>query len=244
MIFLILTGEKVARLAHVLVLAWACSAFCQVSVEPEVTTDSIDVFQNTQKSTKSSGLALAASLLLPGLGHQYLGEPQQGLVYFTAEAALVCGMVFSEVTSGRLFAASRSYASLYAQPNQGTGPSAPTTDENFWQNVGRFMDSDEYNRVMEYNRTPEDKYSVAGEAWRWPDQTFMDSYNGLRDKATRYHVVSSFFLAAMVLDRAIAFIDIRARTRHKTITAHTTMQIRPFYSPLDGRSGITLASTF
>jgi hypothetical protein len=244
MIPLILTIEKAARLAFGIVLLWACGAFCQVLVEPEVTTDSIDIFQNTQKSTQSPGLALAASLLLPGLGHEYLGEQQLGLVYFTAEAALVCGLVFSEATSRRLFASSRSYASLYAQPVQGTGPSAPATDENFWQNVGRFMDSDEFNRVMEYNRTPEDKYSGAGQAWRWPDESLMNSYNGLRDKATRYHVASSFCLAAMVLDRAIAFIDIRARTRHKNITAHTAMQIRPCFSPFDGSSGITLAGAF
>ncbi|MBD3393656.1 MAG: hypothetical protein GF418_16150 [Chitinivibrionales bacterium] len=227
---------RVTALAMLVVLsAGVCRLRAQVIVEPEVVTDSIDVFAGAQEPDRSRGIALFSSLVLPGLGHEYLGRSERALAHFGAEALFVCGMIFSEARSRRMFRDSRAYAWNYARAEGGG-----STDEYYWQNIGRYLDSDEYNRVMELNRTPEDKYTGSGQYWRWSDEFFQDEYNGLREDATRLHVASSFFLAAMVLNRVVAFIDIRRATRYKGIQGRASIEFEPRYSPESGGIGIAL----
>ena len=207
----------------------------QVIVEPDVVTDSIDVFSGSRKPDKSRAAAAFTSLLIPGMGHQYLGIKNRALAYFSAEALFICGMIFSERYSRRLFDDSKGYAWLYADAEGGSG-----ANDYYWQNVGRFMDSDEYNRVMELNRTPEDKYTPQSLQWRWIDEFYKDEYNGLRETATRFHVTSSFFLAAMVINRVIAFIDIRRSTKYKGVQGKLSLKVHPHYSPATRNVGLTL----
>jgi hypothetical protein len=216
------------------VAAWSIAARAQVVVEPEVVTDSVDVFAGSEKPAKSRTVASAISLLVPGLGHQYVGNDSRALAYYCTDALLLASLIFSERYSQRMFSDSRAYAWLYADAH-GAG-----TDESYWKNVGSFMDADEYNRVMELNRTPEDKYSDPQQLWRWNDEYFKTEYNGMRETATRFHVVSSFCIAAMVLDRVIAFIDIRKSTKYKGIESHASVRILPYYSLSTNKMGIAV----
>ncbi len=211
----------------------------QVTVAPDVVTDSIDVFADSQKGGASRAAAGFFSLVVPGLGHQYLGNNSRALAYFSAEALFICGMIFCERYSKRMFEDTRGYAWLYAGAQGGSG-----ANDYFWQNVGRFMDRDEYNRIMELNRTPEDKYTAGNLSWRWIDEFYMDEYNGLRETATRFHVVSSFFLGAMVLNRVVAFVDIRRSTKYKGVQGHANLEFLPQYRPATGQVGLALTRDF
>jgi hypothetical protein len=221
------------------VITVAVQGWAQVVVEPDVVTDSIDVFTGAEKTGKSRILASVASLALPGLGHQYLENGNRALVYYSTEALFIFSMIFSERYSRRMFRDSESYAWLYANVEGGGG-----ADDFFYQNVSRFMDSDEFNRIMELNRTPENKYSQPNLSWRWVDEYFKDEYNGKRETATRFHIASSFFLAAMVVNRVVAFIDVRRTTKFKGIEGNAFLELRPFYSPSDRRLGLTLTRNF
>lgn len=224
-----------------LLIAAVLPVCSQIVVEPDVVTDSIDVFAGSAEPTRSRATATFISLLIPGLGHQYLGDSRRALAYFSAEALFVAGLVFSERQSRRLFTSSRAYAWSYA------GAACADKTDYYWQNVGRFMDSDEYNRIMELNRTPEDKYAEETQQWRWIDEVYKDDYNDLRESATRFHVASSFFIAAMVLDRAIAFIDIRRRTRYKGIQGSASsleLDIHPRVSLHTGKAGLAVTGQF
>ncbi len=212
----------------------------QVVIEPEVETDSIDVFgrQEEQNVDKSPALAKLTTILVPGLGHQYLGNSTHALTYFTAEAAFIFGLVFTEGYSQRLFKDSRAYAGRHAEALGGAG-----ADEYYWKNVGSEMSSLDYNTRMEQIRSPEDKYNEEHLAWHWDDETNQEKYNQMREKATLMHVGSSFFLGAMVLNRAIAYIDIMRKLRNNRVGGHA-LRFHPYHNLASGTSSITLVGKF
>jgi hypothetical protein len=211
----------------------------QVIIEPDVITDSIDVFAGSEKPSQSRISASIVSLIIPGLGHQYMGNSNSALPYYCAEALFVCGMIFSERYSRRMFSDSRSYAWMYANVQGGEDG-----NDYYWQNVGSFMDSDEYNRIMELNRTPEDKYTGENQSWRWSDEYFRTEYAGIRETATRFHVVSSFCIAAMVLNRVVSFIDIRRITKYKGVQGNASVSFVPGYSIVDQKASMLFTAKF
>ena len=233
------SSSFLALCISVMILCSAAShrAVSQVIVEPDVVTDSVDVFVGSEKPLQSRMLASAAALVLPGLGHQFLGNSSRALVYYSAEALFVCGMIFSERYSRRMFNDSKTYAWLYAGAHMSSG-----AHDYYWQNVGGYMDSDEYNRIMELNRTPENKYSDA--SWRWIDEFFREEYNNMRETATRFHVVSSFCVAAMVLNRLVSFIDIRRSTKYKGVQGRVSLRFYPTYAFSGAEPGLTAAAEF
>jgi hypothetical protein len=215
-------------------------AGAQVVIAPQVQTDTIDLFSSSSQIPHSTRLpAMVGSLLLPGLGHQFLGQDSRALIYFSTEALFVFGLVFSESYSHKLFGEARSYASLYANMQANNA-----NDDQFWKIAGDVMDTDEYNRILELNRTPEDKYTADQLQWRWIDEYYMKQYRHFRERATRMHVVSSFFLGAMILDRIVAFVDIRRATRQKTITSQSNVTIQPTFEFRPGSAGAGIAGTF
>ncbi|MFP4416589.1 MAG: DUF6677 family protein [Fibrobacterota bacterium] len=225
-------------IAIILALLCVTGLSAQVIVEPEVQTDSI-VFEQENKSDKSPTVAKLTTILIPGLGHQYLGNRGRALTYFTAEAAFIFGLIFTEQFSQKMFDDSRAYAARYAQASGGAG-----ADEYYWKNVGSEMSSADYNTRMEQYRVPEEKYIAENLYWNWDDETRKEEYNQMREDATLLHVGSSFFLAAMVLNRAIAFIDIRRSLRYNSISRQNALKFHPHHNIASGRSGITLSGTF
>ena len=214
----------------------------QVVLEDTVATESIDLFAAPQEKQPAT-LAMIASLVVPGLGHEILGRPQQALAYFAADAAFIFAMAYAERSSRMLFANAKTYAFLHANATGGTG-----ANDYYWEKVGQFMDAEEYNRVLELNRTEDissKKYVQDSLQWRWDDESSQQEYNKIRRASTRYHIVSSFFIAAMVIDRIVAFLDVRMATRYQGIrSAERHIQIRPAFSADFSRISIIASSEF
>jgi hypothetical protein len=225
-------------LAVFAVCGLCATGYGQVVVEPEVATDTIDIFQPVEQSGKSRTLALVGSLVLPGLGHAYLGKDNAAMAFFTTEAVLAFGGIFCRRTSGKLFGDARAYAFTYANLQAGAG-----ADELFWKAVGSFMDTDEYNRVMELNRTTDDKLIQSDLSWRWADRSYLEKYGALRENATRFRVASSFFFAGMALDRIVAFVQIRQSMRHKAVAA-SGVEMRPSLAVSADGAAFTLQGAF
>lgn len=205
-----------------LLLSISFSVSAQVIIEEEIVTDSIDIFAYKEPD-KKPGVAMFMSLLLPGLGHQYLDKPQRAVVYLASEALFIFGLIYSESYSRKLFNDAEVYAWQYAGARGGNG-----ANDFYWQNVGKFMDSEEYNRVLELNRLEdidEMKYVDDNLQWRWPNDSLMEEYNEIRANATRFHVASNFFWIGMILNRVVAFIDTRVATKYKGI--RTSMNVYP-----------------
>jgi hypothetical protein len=184
-------------------------ARAQVVIDTAVTTDSVDLFSADKERPKSPNLAMAASVLLPGLGHQYLGRDRSALVYFSVEAASIFGLFFCSHYADKLAVD----AAGYAWAHSGAQGSIKDADDPYWKLVGDFMDVQEYNTDMDLNRTPEKKITAENQAWHWDDKSSQDTFNSMRSTSRSFRIVSTFFIGALALDRVIAFIDIRTATR-------------------------------
>lgn len=88
------------KLISLLMLS-AFTAGAQLTVE-EITTDSINLFAENKETFKSSKLAMSATVLLPGLGHQYLGRSNSALAYLSMDLLAFFGAVFCEQYSRKL----------------------------------------------------------------------------------------------------------------------------------------------
>lgn len=211
----------------------------QVVVEEEVVTDSVNVFAPVTRSDKSPTLAMVSTVLVPGLGHQYLEKPGRALTYYTLEALCVFGLVYGRTYAKKYAHDARSYAWVYGDVKAGGG-----ADELFWQNVGSYMDSEEYNRTLELNRTPEDKYSPTEQSWRWPDEAYMEHYQQLQETATRWELLGTAFLAGMVLNRVVSFVDVRLASKYRGVRGQARLRVHPHYAPLADAAGVRVSGSF
>ena len=212
--------------ALLMFLLFVSFAGAQIAVEESILTDSVDVFSKDAPSVSSrAGVALAATLLLPGAGHRYLGRSGRALTYLSIEAAALFAAVACQRTSRRVFDDARAFAWKYAGVEGG-----PLADESFAQNLAYAQTSEDYNRIMEYNRTVERKYDDPLLQWSWPDEALMQEYARKREWATKLHVASTFLVGALVLNRVVSFVDIRASTRYRALHALEIDAIAPAVS--------------
>lgn len=197
------------KLISLLMLS-AFTAGAQLTVE-EITTDSINLFAENKETFKSSKLAMSATVLLPGLGHQYLGRSNSALAYLSMDLLAFFGAVFCEQYSRKLQSEAKGYAGLYASVQNSK------KDGRFWQMVGAFNSMKEYNEAVRLNRMIDDEYNDESFHWYWMDESYRDEYNEIRNNSHKFHTATAFFIGAMVLNRVVSFVDIRAKTRHKGI---------------------------
>jgi hypothetical protein len=223
-----------------LAFAMLTISFAQVVVEEDIVTDSVDVFyaENSVK-TLSPVLIMGQTLLLPGLGHQAIGQHNRALTYFSADLLFLLGAFFSQDQSAKLFDDAQSYAWKYAGVQGGSG-----ANKTFWQRVGATNESEGYNAIQENERHPQDKIYQPHLQWHWDDESFRLDYLQIRETATRYRVVASFCVGAMVLNRLVSFIDIRNSTRHRGVRSKISTNISPQISPDLTSFGLTISNSF
>ena len=188
------------------------SSYAQADVEDSIATESIDIFsESPDDGGKSPTIAMVSSLLLPGSGHHYLERNRSALAYFTAEAAAIFCFFICDHYSKKTALDAAGYAWLHS------GAQAPISgpDDDYWKQVGKYMDVNDYNTGIDLDRLdPGDKITSEDRYWRWDDESSKDRFNSILSKSRLFHVVASFCIGALVLDRIIAFIDIRTVTRN------------------------------
>lgn len=224
------------------VLIFIISVSSQVIIEEDVSTDTINLFdaskasKNYDDEAKSVSLAMFGNVLLPGLGHKYLGEDKKAFSYFAIEAVALLGTVFSRQYSHKVYSNSRAYAHNYAATRSTRGE----TDE-YWKDmaVKRFKTVDIYNEEQELNRKPENKYLDDKDYWEWSSDDAQDKYREMRETASNLQVASSFFLGAMILNRAVSMIDGRISAKKYNESIFRDISFEPRNS-LSG-DGVALA---
>jgi hypothetical protein len=230
-------------------LFFANLTFCQVVVEDSVTTDTVDLFAKTAEGSEKSGiLAMAASIVLPGLGQQYLGQKERALAYFSAEALFIFGAVACNSISSQIFNNAKAYAWEHANVTGGAG-----ADAVFWQNMRYFDESDGLNQSISrgYNqmqeliyRDQEKDYLTSNLQWRWDDPSNRKTYATFLNKSHSYQVAASFLVGAMVLNRLVSFVDARFAAQHQVSASRSALLISPSCDPRTGSSGICLNADF
>ena len=223
------------------------SLFSQIVVEEEVTTETVDLFASPSKDSvgnkatakkRSAGLAMMGNLLIPGLGSKYLGDNKKAFVYFATEVAAITGLAFSKAYSKTTFEDSRAYAYSYANTR-----STRKHNDVYWKNIGNEYTKtvDEFNTIQELNRTSDKKYTKEEDSWEWSDDSYQEEYRKMRDTGEKLKVASSFFLGAMVLNRAVSFIDARvsAKRHNESAFSNISFTSEPVSTGAGGNISIT-----
>ncbi len=214
------------------------NSYSQISVKEEVTTDTVNLFTQYEQFSKSSKVAIFSSLLLPGTGHQYLGRPNSALAYLTIDIFSLAGAVFAERYSARVYSDARGYAAFYADAAGGGN------DDRFWMYVGEFDDSKSYNLAIRNNRDFANEYNTGEKSWSWVTSDDRKKYNEMRKRARTYHLASSICIGAMVLNRIVSILDIRASTKYKVQKNVLNVKIEPSISSNFSSAGFLISTQF
>jgi len=227
-------------------LMLSLSVNAQVTVV-EMTTDTISVFEQetqSERSIKSARLAMLASAAFPGVGQQYLGKSKTALAFFGMEVLSIFGAVLLEKYSRQLEDDAHGYAALHA------GVDARGKDERFWTAVGRYADMNAYNSDNWSNRESGYVYSSESMNWKWEngelsDEQYQKRYNGFRDASRKIHTAASICIGAMIINRVISIVDIRASTRYKAHQKENlSFKVTPSFSSDFSAAGINISTGF
>ena len=227
-------------------LMLSLSVNAQVTVV-EMTTDTISVFEQetqSERSIKSARLAMLASAAFPGVGQQYLGKSKTALAFFRMEVLSIFGAVLLEKYSRQLEDDAHGYAALHA------GVDARGKDERFWTAVGRYADMNAYNSDNWSIRESGYFYSSESINWKWEncelsDEQYQKRYNGFRDASRKIHTAASICIGAMIINRGISIVDIRASTRYKAHpTENLSFKVTPSFSSDFSAAGINISTGF
>jgi hypothetical protein len=228
--------NKNVHLVSILLLFLSVSCISQITVRDDVTTDSVNLFAQYDQTFKSSNLAIAASLILPGSGHQYLGRSKSALAYLAVDVFSIVGAIYSEKYSRRLNADSKGFAGLYGSATGG--------DDLYWQAVGEFDDTKSYNDAIGLNRDKDKAYESGSNLWNWANPDDRTEFNEMRKTARKYHLVSSICIGAMVLNRIVSVVDIRASSKFKVVKGVASVKVEPSISSDFSSAGILLSALF
>lgn len=224
------------KIITLLFLVFLSRSFAQISVDA-ISTDTIDIFstQQQQKNRIPTGISWI-SLLLPGSGHQYADSRLKALGYISFDLFALTGAIFFKQYSNRLIANYKSYASQYASI------SSSVSDEFYWQVIGSFNSYYDYHETLNRVRESERKFTGQEYFWQWKDTLLRDEYLSFQKAAKRFNTLSTFFIGAMILNRIIAFIDLRTMLKNDRFK-NSSLFFKPV-SLTPSANGVVLETTF
>jgi hypothetical protein len=154
------------------------------------------------RSSKSVALAIAYSLILPGLGDLYAENFATGKYFMGADAGLW-------LTYGGI----RLYGQWLKEDAktlavQGASANFDGKDAKFEVNLGNFSDILSYNDAKLRNREYEMLYDPKSNfAWQWNSDADRLHYKDLRNRGEGAMRNSQFVLGALILNRLVAAIS-------------------------------------
>lgn len=153
---------------------------------------------------KSVFLAAAASLVLPGMGELYAGGFSSGKYFLAAEGVL--WLTYGAFTAAG--DASRDDARAFAAANAGVTPEGK--DDQYFVDIGNFLDINEYNEKQLRDREPERLYNAspsAGYAWAWDSDASRAAYRDQRISSDTQYNNRKFVVAAIVINHVASAIN-------------------------------------
>ncbi|NLD93725.1 MAG: hypothetical protein GX639_13800 [Fibrobacter sp.] len=209
-----------------LIILSAASVFSQISISEDVTTDSVNLFDTYEQSSKSSKLATGLSLILPGTGHHYLNRNKSALAYLSVDIFSLFGAIYCGTYASKLNTDARGYAALHAGAYGGN-----KNDNRFWTAVEQFDNIHSYNEAMRLNREEKEFYNDGARYWSWNSDDEKNEFGDIRKKSSRLQLISSIFIGAMVLNRVVAIVDIRASSKYKILRNISSVNFNASFSP-------------
>ncbi|MDH3251500.1 MAG: hypothetical protein OEM41_01845 [Ignavibacteria bacterium] len=181
-----------------------------VVVEQRTGTTLPGAMQGNEADRKSVGLAAIYSLLLPGMGELYAGGFESGRYFLIAEGALWFTYLAFDVYGNTL----RDDARLYAVSHAGITPAGK--DEQFYVNIGNFINTAEYNDKKLRDREPDRLYLPnSGFDWQWASDDARAFYRDQRISSENVFNNRKFVVAAVIVNHVLSAINAgRSAIRH------------------------------
>jgi hypothetical protein len=189
-----------------------------------------DAFQNTaimpsdaSRKPKSRMLAIAYSLLLPGMGELYAERFDRGIYPLVLEGALWLGFVGFNAYGGWLQTDSRSFAVQHA------GARVDGKDDQFFVDMANYASTHDYNLQKLVDRNLAALYSEEpGSAylWQWSSNADRMQYKDQRTRSEEMYNASKFVVLGMIANRIWSAIQASVFTRDYNNNLTSTSYLR------------------
>jgi len=151
---------------------------------------------------KSAGLAALYSLVLPGMGELYADGFSSGKYFLLAEGALWLTFATFEIYGNAVQADARTFSISHA----GVDPSGK--NEQYYIDIGNFLNITEYNEKQLQDREPENLYDPAqGYAWEWDTDASRAKYRDERINSENMFNNKKFVVAAILVNHVASAIN-------------------------------------
>ncbi len=148
---------------------------------------------------KSLFLAIAGSVLIPGLGEWYAGNfGESGRYSLAAEGTLWVTYAALRLHGSWVRNDARAFGSQMA------GISFSGKDEDFEVNIGNFLTVDDYNQTKLRNREFDQIYADPAYAWSWTSDAERQRFKDERIRSDRIFQSAKFVIAGLVVNRVIS----------------------------------------
>ncbi|CAN5660856.1 hypothetical protein BH10BAC5_BH10BAC5_25170 [soil metagenome] len=151
-----------------------------------------------EASTKSGGIALLLSLVLPGAGHYYEGRMDVGKYFLTAEAASWLGLFGLDLYGNSLREDARKFAVVNAGVNLNGKP------DDYYGNVGNYNNIYEYNNAKLQNGQYDQVYDVNTYYWNWNTVNNRTDFDLERRQSERVFNTKVVFSTALIINRLVS----------------------------------------
>ncbi len=151
---------------------------------------------------KSVGLAVLYSLAIPGMGELYAGGFQSGKYFLGAEALLWITYAVFDVRANALQDDGRTFAAVHA----GVDPAGK--NDQFYVNVGNFLNTAEYNATKMRDRESDLVYDpAAGFNWSWDTDANRMAFRDQRIRADNVFNNRKFVIGAVMANHIASAIN-------------------------------------
>lgn len=150
---------------------------------------------------KSPGLAMIMSLVLPGAGHLYIDRMDVGKYFAAGEAASWIGFAGLNIYGDAIRNDSRTYA------YEVSGADKNITDDEYYTNVGFYMNINDYNNDMLARGQYDKLYDVNKMAWYWNTAGEQGTFETQRKKSERILNARVIFTTALIVNRITSAIS-------------------------------------
>ncbi|MFA7289497.1 MAG: hypothetical protein WC055_11530 [Melioribacteraceae bacterium] len=193
------------NLSIILLLLLCSTKINSQSLAINTDTESIKIksgtfnFQMNEK--KNTGLAIAYSLLLPGMGELYADGYDTG-IYFTVADGVFWGALAGLNIYGNW--QQNNYKS-FAQSDGGISNSGK--DEDYYANISSYISIFEFNRTKELNREFDQVYDIKTHYWNWNSNNERRKYREMWSSSENAYNSIRFAVGALVLNRIVSAIN-------------------------------------
>ncbi len=210
----------------------------------EISNPDLDL-STAPESRKSVLLAVAASLLLPGMGELYAGSFETGKYHLIAEGGLWLTYSGFRMHSDWLLQDAKTYAKNHA------GTDLSSKDDQFLVDIGNFNTTEEYNDAKGRNREYNLIYQPAQTAyqWNWDTEANRLKFKDMRIHSGEVKNSSKFIIGAIAVNHILSAFSAgkKAAAYNRSLAASDDLEINTYTlnngSTVDGL-GISITAHF